>query len=58
MEEVRCSTGVATPFNRVRRGAEVAEIGRAVVVNGVLNGAITKVKEGGDYSQLKRGQSY
>jgi hypothetical protein len=38
---------------------EVAGIGRAAMVNGILNGTITEWKEGGgDYSQLKRGQSY
>jgi hypothetical protein len=34
---------------------EAARIGGAAVVNGVLNGAITGVKNGGDYSRLKRG---
>jgi hypothetical protein len=33
----------------------VAGIGRAAEVNGVLNGAITRVKEGGNYNRLKRG---
>jgi hypothetical protein len=43
---VTSSTGVRAPFYRVRRAAEVAGIGGAVVVNGILNGAITGVKKG------------
>jgi hypothetical protein len=41
-----------------RERTEEVGIGGAVAVNGVLNGAITGVKEGGDYSRLKRGRSY
>jgi hypothetical protein len=41
-----------------RERAEAIGIGGAVVVNGVLNGAVTGVQEGIDYSRLKRGQSY
>jgi hypothetical protein len=55
---VRCSIEVWARFYRVGRGAEVARIGGAVTVNGILNGAVTGVKEGDDYSRLKRGQSY
>jgi hypothetical protein len=36
----------------------VAGIGGVAAVDGVLNGVITGLKEGGDYSRLKRGWSY
>jgi hypothetical protein len=36
--------GVLLAFYRVRREAEVAGIGRAAAVNGILNGVITGVK--------------
>jgi hypothetical protein len=39
--------GVLITFYRAEREAEVAEIGRVAMVNGVLNGAVTGVKEGG-----------
>jgi hypothetical protein len=47
-------------FYMARREVEVARIGGAVAVNGVLNGAVSRVMEGGrgDYSRLKRGRSY
>jgi hypothetical protein len=46
-------------FYRAGREVEVARIVGVAVVNGVINGAITRVKEGGgDYSQLKRVQHY
>jgi hypothetical protein len=46
-------------FHRARREAEVVAIGGSTVVNGILNGAVTGVKEGGgDYCRLKRGWSY
>jgi hypothetical protein len=46
-------------FYRAGREVEVAGIVGVAVVNGVINGAITRVKEGGgDYSQLKRVQHY
>jgi hypothetical protein len=46
-------------FYRTGREEEVAGIGEVAMVNGIANGAITRVKEGGgDYSRLKRGQSY
>jgi hypothetical protein len=35
---------VLLTFYRVRREAEVAGIGRAAMVNGVLNGVVTGVK--------------
>jgi hypothetical protein len=37
---------VLIAFYRAGREAEVVDIGKAVVVNGILNGAITRVKEG------------
>jgi antitoxin (DNA-binding transcriptional repressor) of toxin-antitoxin stability system len=37
---------VLIAFYRAGREAEVARIGRAVVVNGILNGAVARVKEG------------
>jgi hypothetical protein len=40
----RWGPGVLLAFYRVRREAEVAGIGRAAAVNGVLNGVITGVK--------------
>jgi hypothetical protein len=43
---VRCSIGVWVPFYQVGRGRG-GWIGGAAVVNGVINGAITGVKEGG-----------
>jgi hypothetical protein len=37
---------VLIAFYRAGREAEVAGIGRAVAVNGILNGAVARVKEG------------
>jgi hypothetical protein len=38
---------------RARREAEVAGIGRAAKVNGVLNGVVTRVKEGEEMQPSK-----
>jgi hypothetical protein len=46
---------VLITFYRAGREAEVAGIGGAVVVNGVLNGAITVVKEGEEMRLSKGG---
>jgi hypothetical protein len=46
---------VLITFYRAGREAEVAGIGGAVVVNGVLNGAITVVKEGEEIRLSKGG---
>jgi hypothetical protein len=43
--------GCSSPFYRARREAEVAGIGGVAAVNGVLNGAITGVKEGGNAAE-------
>jgi hypothetical protein len=47
--------GCSSPFYRARREAEVAGIGGVAAVNGVLNGAITGVKEGGECGRVKAG---
>jgi hypothetical protein len=44
---------VLLAFYRVRREAEVAEISGAVAVNGILNGAITGVKGGGNAAKYR-----
>jgi hypothetical protein len=46
---------VLIAFYRSGREAEVAGIGRAATVNGILNGAITGVKEGEEMRSSKGG---
>jgi hypothetical protein len=46
---------VLIAFYRAGREAEVAGIGRAVAVNGILNGAVARVKEGEKCGQVKGG---
>jgi hypothetical protein len=48
---------VLIAFYRARREVEVVGIGGAAAVNGVLNGAVTRVKEGEEMRPSKGGRS-